>query len=64
MNTKTNVDRELILRITIKDEEKSQWIWKGYREAIDSLGVQIHEIAEGKYYKITSKDGYPETGPR
>ncbi len=51
-----NTGRELILRLTITDPKKAKWIWDGYIESSESIGVKIHQIAEGKYFFIQHKN--------
>lgn len=51
-----NTDRELILRVTIKDSEKAEWIWDSHLTSISTCGIKVNEIAEGEFYCIVSKD--------
>ena len=54
-----NTGRELILRITIKDPEKAKWIWDSHLTSVSQCGIEVNEIAEGKFYRIVSKDVVP-----
>lgn len=51
-----NTDRELTLRITIKDPEKAKWIWDSHLTSISQCGIEVNEIEEGKFYCIQEKD--------
>lgn len=51
----SNIGRELIIRVIIKDDEKSKWIWQNHLDNDYSNGVDVREIAEGNYYSIQEK---------
>jgi len=54
----SNVGRELTLKITITDDDKSHWIWDSVGRGLELHGVRVHTVSDGDVFK--ERDDFEE----